>query len=247
MQKIKLYSAIGCLVLVAQVSANERLSAIDKLRNVQKESAIPVWQTATQQITNYHDDMRNAFILGKWKLLDDWIATNPQQAPITIITNPRDELELGAYVDWLRWRILAKNADGRYSYAYAYLLSQLPDAQSKLAEEILIFYLHAQLSLQIDELRCANEKNRGFFSTEFEAQDKIKAIKEMLNTLSTAQISTLRLNAQTIEVVRGQRGELLPLCPKTLKGKQFISKELWQKRRALVMDKILEDTASVFP
>jgi hypothetical protein len=246
MQKITNYAAIALLMWMSHATADDTVAGLAKIKKLQKESAIPSWQAATQQITDYHDSMQKPFVLQKWKVLDDWVNTHPQQAPITIITNPRDEFELTAYVDWLRWRILTKNTDGRYSYAYAYLLSQLDDSTSQYMEEMLVFYLHANLSLQIDELRCANKMNRGFFSREFEAQDKIKKIHETLANLSDAQINNLTQNAETIEELRGEREPNIALCTQSLRGKTFISEKLWQKQRRQLMDTILAKSADYF-
>jgi hypothetical protein len=239
-KKVVVALLVFCLYINnTMADGDEHGEQLKQLKQLQKESAIPVWQFSIHQIKTYYESMQESLVLQKWRLLNDWLIQHPQVAPIAIVTSPKDDIELGIYASWLRWQILVNNADGRYSYAYVFLLSQLHSQQDDYSEEMLTFFAHARFALQIDELRCANPKNSGFFSKEFEALEQMQMVLSMLDNLSADQKKRLQLNVQTIEEVRGERQPMAWLCAKMLKKQRFIDAKLWQKKRSELMESVL--------
>ena len=143
----------------------------------------------------------------------------------------------------MRRQILVNNADGRYSYAYAYLLLLVSQQDSSYQEEALIFFTHARLSLAIDELRCANKKDTGYLQEQIENQGDMTVLKSALASLSPQQQNMLALNAQTIELMRGERQPMTWLCVNKVKSQSFIDTIVWRKQRQNLLDNILKQAA----
>jgi hypothetical protein len=106
-------------------------------------------------------------------------------------------------LEWLRWKILTQGADGRYSYAYSYLLGNIKDSKGDLSTEAAIFLNHGRLSLAIENARCEDNTSSRSIVDGYELQPDFQPILKNTENLPASGKAVLWLEAISIEEMVG--------------------------------------------
>lgn len=184
----------------------------DRLRGPLYHDAIPKWQRAADQAHQDRLKPPSALWRAIWQSLDRHVNAEPGGAPLNTATNPRNASELYALSTWLRWRILSKNADGRYSYAYAFNLGRMKSPTGSFSNEAALFLFHARLALAIDGSRCADWSSPQSVILAYESQPHLRPLRELVATMSKKQRASVMFEAIAIEEMRGERPPQNWLC-----------------------------------
>jgi len=112
----------------------------------------------------------------------------------------------------LGWKILSGNADGRYSYAYSYLLSLMKGSGGDLSKGVAVFLYNARLSLTIDGARCLDPSSIESVIAGYESQKNLLPLLEMVDKLPQKVKAVALLEAVAIEEARGERTGTEYLC-----------------------------------
>lgn len=175
--------------------------------------SMPAWRKAVDDIQNLRRNPLNRRMMETWVSLDTQTDLRTGQAPLARATSPRNANDMFLISGWLRWRILATNADGRYAYAYAANLHAMRDAKNKpYLKEAAVFFFHARLALTIDGARCADQRSAFDVMQRYEAQPRLQALMEDINQMSKKDAAWALLEAVALEGVRGERLPLPGLC-----------------------------------
>lgn len=197
------------LVLAAPVRAD---SPVERLEQLMTQSAVPRWQQSAREIEAVRKAPPAPALAKAWDEMDQAVAGGKEMQALARAASPRSAAERDAYAVWLRWRILARNADGRYSYNYAFNLNSMRAADGGFGREAAVFLYHARLALEIDGARCAEGSGADRVSEAFEQQPNFQPVLEGVKALSDRERATAWLEAVAIERARGQRPASPWLC-----------------------------------
>lgn len=192
----------------ASVSASANLS-VEKIMETQ---AVPRWQQAAREMEAVRKSPPSPALGTLWDQLDQLLASAPEVQVLGRAASPRNADEASALATWQRWRILARNADGRFSYGYAYNLGKMRDDRGDFHKEMAVFVYQARLALEIDGARCVEGSGHDQIIAGFESQAPFKPVLEMLAALPSAVRMSAMLEAVAIERARGPRPPLPWLC-----------------------------------
>lgn len=113
----------------------------DQVRQLMFEKSIPNWRQAAVQIAEIRTRLSQTPFQETWGTLDGIVKSASGGAAASRASNPRDSNELIANSSWLRWKILADKADGRYLYTYSYLLGLMKGSDGDLMREATVFFI----------------------------------------------------------------------------------------------------------
>jgi len=184
----------------------------DQVRQVLAERAIPNWKRAAAQISDLKNGLPTTSFQESWATLDDLAKSKSGTAATTRASNPRDADELLANSSWLRWKILADKADGRYSYSYSYLLGQMKNPGGDFLREAVVFFYHGRLAISVDGARCMDRSSTNHFINGYETQPSFQRVRDAIAKMTPNQRATAILEAVAIEEMIGERPPYEWLC-----------------------------------
>lgn len=182
------------------------------VETVMTSQAVPRWQQAAREMEAVRKAPPSPALGALWDQLDQMLASGPDVKALGRAASPQSADEASALATWQRWRILAKNADGRYSYGYAYNLGKMRDANGGFDQEAAVFLYHARLALEVDGARCAEGSGYDRIIAAFESQPGFKPVLDKVAALPAQARLSAQLEAIAIERARGPRAPLPWLC-----------------------------------
>ena len=201
-----------CLVLSLAAACAAAGPTYEQVQDGMVKVAIPDWTKAAGQAKALRASRADAEAFAAWAALDADTDARSGKAPLSKVTTPRDAREMTFYLGWLRAKVLADNADGRYSYALAFNLAHQADPDAGTLREAAVFLLHARLALDIDGARCVDRSSPAHLSSEFESQPQLRALSALVARMVKADRAAATLDAVSIERMRGERPPALWLC-----------------------------------
>jgi hypothetical protein len=199
---------------------------IAEVQKTMQQKTIPWWHAEASEVKQIRLNLPEPYrsMAETWKSLDN--ATNAATgiAPLSKATSPKDGNELMAFAVWLRWRILAENADPRYSYAYAFDVHLMKDAQADLEQTAVTFFFHARLAFLVDGARCIDRTSPTAIANEIEAQESMASLRTSVSKLTKREKSIAMLSAAGLELMRGERQPFSYLCTHGLDSMQVAMK-----------------------
>lgn len=215
---------LGLVSLAALAGPRE-----DELRRDAVEPAVAQWRAAILKERELNPDPA-----ASWRALDARV--DPITGPALFMRpGPSSAAELADHTAWLRWRVLARNADGRYSYAYASNLLRTSTAARNLEMESAIFLAHARLSLWIDAARCTDDAGALERATRhYEPQGAMKPVIDNYDKLQGRRKAHVLLEAVAIEEALGERTRQVGLCRSDADWRDDDEK-IWRNARAIII------------
>lgn len=213
------------LPLVRSAAASPTL---DQVKKMMHEGAIPVWQKATLKIRYVRAHPQDSETEKTWKFLDSETDVTTGKTPLERATTPISGKDMADITNWLRWRILSENADGRYSYAYALNLDRMKVDNHEFKKEAAMFLFHARLALMLDGARCVDQTSPRSVAERFEAQEFLQPLLQQIAQLTRVEKAIAMMDAATVEEMRGERPLLGFLCTN---GLQTMEKALASGRK----------------
>jgi hypothetical protein len=203
--------------------------------------AIQQWKNVAANANRDRRNPSNPRVARVWDELDAETNSSTGKTPITRVTNYADRQEWQIYTDWLQWRVVASNADGRFSYAYALNLNHLRDdkGQPQFRRETAVFFFNARLALQIDGARCASASRVEEVTNGYESQTTFKGMLAEISAMSNRERAEAMLDAAALEEFRGERQRLAFLCQPEKEGGTVVrlrSDNEWQQARRDLLD-----------
>lgn len=165
------------------------------------------------------ENSSDSYASGVWDALDKETDVTTGKAPLVRVTSPHDAKDMEVLLDWLRWRILSKNADARFSYAYAANLYYMIDSTGKsiFPMDAAVFFFQARLALAIDGARCVDKSSPQGIALAYESQKYLQPLVDYVNRIPKRERSIAILEATSLEKLRGERPALGSLCTRGLK------------------------------
>lgn len=182
------------------------------VKKVIEEKSVPMWKKRAEDSIALNKNSSDKSWKAIWKALDNTEKTVSSGAALQNATSPRSQNELGASLEWLRWKILTQGADGRYSYAYSYLLGNLKNSKGDLSTEAAIFLNHARLSLAIENARCEDKTSSRNVIDGYELQPGFQPILKNTENLPANVKAVSWLEAIAIEEMVGERPVFEKMC-----------------------------------
>lgn len=204
--------ALAVVTLILSSTASLAAPTEEQVRQVLTERAIPNWKRAAAQVADVKSQLRSTPFQESWAMLDDLVKSKSGTAATTRASNPRDSKELLANSSWLRWKILADKADGRYSYTYSYLLGQMQSADGDFLREAAVFFYHGRLAISVDGARCMDRSSQNYFIDGYETQPTYQRVRDAIAKMTTNQRAMAILEAVAIEEAVGERPPYEWLC-----------------------------------
>lgn len=204
------WTGLGLLVTV--LSACATTPSYDTLQTEMTQKRIPYWKKNAEGIQEKHQQVTRPDVLAQMNRLDLALnsSVSPSEFQKTLIAQTPQEMEIN--MEWLRWRLLSQNADGRLAYYYAQYLSRTRNAQGVLMTDAAVFMMVGRLSLEIDGARCMDRSSPSHVKNQFESNPGVQQINAYLAKLSQTQRTDLLLHAIAIEEIRGERTAQPWLC-----------------------------------
>ncbi len=200
-----------CAILIGITSLNPALSyaqaTIEQVKQVMLGTSIPNWKDLTQKSQQIIENPPNSSWKNLWADLDNTEKSSPKNA-LEKASNANNAKDMFGNITWLQNKILTKNADGRYSYVYAYDLNTI----NLSPKEAAIFLYHARLALTIDGARCVDRASADNIKIAYENQPSLKPLIDMVNKLPIRQQSIAQLEAISLEETRGERPPMELMC-----------------------------------
>lgn len=182
------------------------------VKKVITDKSIPMWKNRAQDAIALNKSPSDKSWKEIWNSLDNTEKTVSAAAAIQNASSPRSQNELAANLEWLRWKILTQGADGRYSYAYSFLLGKLKDSKGDLSTETAIFLNHARLSLAIENARCEDRTSSRSIIDGYELQEDFQPILKNTVNLPANVKAVSWLEAVAIEEMVGERPVFEKMC-----------------------------------
>lgn len=179
----------------------------EQVKQVMFDRSIPTWKNLAQKSQQVIDNPPNHQSKDLWHSLDE-IEKSSIKTALEVASNASSTEELYGNITWLQNKILTKNADGRYSYVYAYDLNTI----NLSPKEAAIFFYHARIALSIDGARCVDRASTDNIINAYENQPSLKPLIDMVNKLPLKQQAIARLEAIGIEEMRGEREPINLMC-----------------------------------
>lgn len=184
----------------------------DQVRQVLTEKSIPNWRREAVQIADLRTRLSTTPFQEAWSTLDGLVKSASGTVATSRASNPRDSNELIANSSWLRWKILADKADGRYSYVYSYLLGQMKGPDGDFMREAAVFFYHGRLAISVDGARCSDRSSQNYFIDGYEMQQSSKTVRDGIAKMTPSQRAAAILEAVAIEEMIGERPPYEWLC-----------------------------------
>lgn len=169
------------------------------------------WRDAAAQMAQLRQAPPNPAMADLWRALDAGVNRPTGANPLALVTTAQSLPELEGKTAWLRGQVLGGQADGRYSYAYAFNLARLGRFGDHLMEAA-IFLAHGRLAMQIDTDRCTDPNAAMDIAAGYEAQALVRGLDSAIQTLTPRQQATALLEAVVLEDTFGERPPQSWLC-----------------------------------
>jgi hypothetical protein len=182
------------------------------MKHVVQKAGVAQWEKAAAQMRTVRRTPPDSYNRKLWAELDAETDVASGKAPLERATLAQDGRDMLSISTWLRWRVLAENADARYSYAYASNLHYMRDANGGFQKEAAMFLLHARLALEIDGARCIDQASPQSVVMGYEAQPYIRPLLDQVGKMTKRDRALALLDAVAIEEMRGERPLLPGLC-----------------------------------
>lgn len=222
---MQLIKSLASLLFFSALFSSSQVSAftVQDLRNDITHKGVPIWKHQADTMRKFVEKNNGSEVQKIWEELSQLTEKNMDEEFERFIVNPPTEQAMVVYANWLRWKILTKNADGRYAYYYAYLIQRgyEKSGNESMKNEPMIFYVLAHLSSEIDSLYCADKSARGQITRQYEQKDFMTGVNNIKLTKSKSEMLQYFVNALSIEEMRGPRPPQAVFCRQ---GYESISK-----------------------
>lgn len=178
------------------------------------QEKVPFWRKQQAVLTQVMNQPPNAFYKLIWVGLDEAERTQPVPQLLAQAMQHQNPQDRDASMIWLRWRIVHGNADARYAYAYAHMLSTTAAAGTThpmLSEAAAFLYL-GRLSIAMDGARCADAASPPVAQRRLESSPAMAPLLQYIATGAAHEVVNARANAIAIEQVRGDRPAQAWVC-----------------------------------
>lgn len=169
------------------------------------------WLDAARQMVQLRQSPPSTALADLWRALDAGVNRPAGTNPLAWATTTQSGPELEGKTAWLRAQVLGGQADGRYSYAYAFNLARLGRFGDHLMEAA-IFLAHGRLAMQIDTDRCTDPNVAMDTTAAYETQAQMRGLDSAIQTLTPRQQATALLEAVVLEDTFGERPPQSWLC-----------------------------------
>lgn len=169
------------------------------------------WIDAARQMAQLRQSPPSTALADLWRALDAGVNRPAGVNPLPLATTAQSLPELEGKTAWLRGQVLGGQADGRYSYAYAFNLARLGRFGDHLMEAA-IFLAHGRLAMQIDTDRCTDPSVAMDTTAAYETQALMRGMDSAIQTLTPRQQTTALLEAVVLEDTLGERPPQSWLC-----------------------------------
>jgi len=203
---------VGYSLAVSILSACTTAPTYETLQTEMTQKRIPYWKKNAEVIQAKHQQVSRPDVLAQMNRLDLALSSSAAPAELQKQLMAKTPQEMEMNMEWLRWRILSQNADGRLAYYYAQYLSHARNERGSLMADAAVFMMVGRLALEIDGARCMDRSSPSHVKNQFESNPAIQQINAYLAKLSKPQRSDLFLHAIAIEEIRGERTSQSWLC-----------------------------------
>lgn len=234
------FGIVGSTLLITAVTAFAAPTE-DQVRQALAEKLIPNWTRAAAQISDVKGRLSSTPFQEAWNTLDDLAKSKSGTAANARASDPRDAKELMANSSWLRWKILADKADGRYSYSYSYLLGLMKNPDGDFMREAAVFFFHGRLAINVDGARCKDKSSVNYVIDGYETQPSFQRVRDAISKMTPSQRASVILEAVAIEEMIGERPTYDWLC---VQGVRTMRRALEQGQTP---EKIEGDNQKQFP
>lgn len=169
------------------------------------------WRDAAAQMAQLRQAPPSTALADLWRALDAGVNRPSGTNSLASATTAQSLPELEGKTAWLRGQVLGGQADGRYSYAYAFNLARLGRFGDNLLEAA-VFLAHGRLAMQIDTDRCTDPNVAMDAMAEQEKQASLRGMDSAIQTLTPRQQATALLEAVVLEDTLGERPPQAWLC-----------------------------------
>ncbi|MEK6668795.1 MAG: hypothetical protein AABZ19_08255 [Pseudomonadota bacterium] len=169
------------------------------------------WRDAAVQMAQLRQAPPSTGVADLWRALDAGVNRPAGINSLAWATTAQSQPELEGKTAWLRAQVLGGQADGRYSYAYAFNLARLGRFGDHLMEAA-IFLAHGRLAMQIDTDRCTDPNVAMDITAGYETQALMRGLDSAIQTLTPRQQATALLEAVVLEDTLGERPPQAWLC-----------------------------------
>ena len=240
------------------------------VQNYVDREVVPFWQGQKAFLAATIKSSPTPQYRSIWQELDTAERNLPTKDLLAATMQGDTPQERAARMIWLRARILNGNADSRYSYTYAYLLSitSEPGQTKPMMKEAATFLLQGRLALLLDGARCQDRASPQIARRSLELMPHLAPIMDYLNTGPVSEIADALANARAIEQSSAGRPSQHWLCGlgagtalKALSGgaapvvskdgqsitidtsgmtPDHVADEVWQQRKRAVFDEQMQ-------
>jgi hypothetical protein len=265
-------ATLALLSACAQTSQSSSEATNAAIQSYINKQVKPYWQGQKERLAKTTATPPSAQYQTIWRELDAAersLSTNDLLAKAMQGSTPQVR---NANMIWLRSRILNGNADSRYSYIYALLLSMSSESADlkPMLQQAATFFFQARIALDIDGARCADRASPSVARRDLEKLPPMAAITTYLANGPRSEVSDALTNATAIEQWRGDRPPQAWLCglgaatalkaihnPALVKKDgasmvidtsgvvpDYVSEEVWHQRKDLILNEQIQAIAS---
>jgi rRNA maturation protein Nop10 len=222
-------------------------TSFEDIQRIKTTEGIPRWKQAALRAQALRADPPTAAAAAAWNALDAQTDPEVGKAPLSLTTGATGNTDLLLNASWLRWRILAENADARYSFAYAMDLGRMRNSEGNFDQEATIFLFHAKLALTLDGMRCTDRTKAEHLQTWYATLDRLQPVTQKAARMPRSEKSAAILEAITMEEMLGERPAMGWLCPRrasdaeTKAPPRFLSDPEWRKYRTDLLEQLTRD------
>jgi len=201
----------GCSHQATKMSSTEFNQFYDKYIN---ETLLPFYSDSKSRTNNVTNNPPTPAYKATWDALNEAERVKTTKELLAFAMEGMDPHERSAKLIWLRWKILDGNADSRYSYAYAYLLSITKDAGSAttMMQSAATFLFQARISLAIDGAHCLDQASPPNARRSMEQVPQMSPILNYIANGPKSEVADSLANAIAIEKFRPNRPPSNWLC-----------------------------------
>lgn len=201
----------GCSHRATKMSGAEAHQFYDQYIN---EKLIPYYSNSKSRTNNVIINPPTPAYKATWDALNEAERGKTTKELLAFAMEGTDPHERSAKLIWLRWKILDGNADSRYSYAYAYLLSITKDAGSAttMMQSAATFLFQARIALAIDGAHCLDQASPPNARRSMEQVPQMSPIINYIANGPKSEVADSLVNAIAIEKFRPNRPPSNWLC-----------------------------------
>lgn len=265
-------SLVALILGCAQTRPNSNEATNPAIQSYINAQVKPYWQVQKDRLANTLLTPPTTQYQAIWGQLDAAERSLPTKDLLFKAMQGSSPHERNAAMIWLRSRILNGNADSRYSYAYALLLStsSVSGNGKPMLQEAATFLFQARIALAIDGARCADPASPSVARRDMEGLRQMTPIISYIANGPASEVSDALTNATTIEQLRDDRPPQTWLCrlgaAAALKATQnptlvrtegagividtsevvpdFVSEQVWRQRKDRILNEQLQAIAS---